>query len=103
MLDAMGVYQHHDAISGTAKQRVADSYVNLLSKAMSKNNYVYGKYLKDMVKSDLNLSVSVQSTFFNGIQNNTVAETPMGSSFENETEVLVVVHNPSGKHTDNHV
>lgn len=59
MLDSMGVYQHHDAISGTAKQRVADSYVTLLSKAMAKNNHVYGKHLKHMVRSDLNLSVSV--------------------------------------------
>lgn len=43
MLDAMGVYQHHDAISGTAKQRVADDYVRLLDRAVGHNNWVYGK------------------------------------------------------------
>ena len=43
MLDAMGVYQHHDAISGTAKQRVADDYVRLLDRAIGHNNWVYGK------------------------------------------------------------
>lgn len=26
MLDAMGVYQHHDAVAGTAKQYVANDY-----------------------------------------------------------------------------
>lgn len=26
MLDALGIYQHHDAVSGTAKQYVADDY-----------------------------------------------------------------------------
>lgn len=99
----MGVYQHHDAVSGTAKQRIAESYVTHLSNAMAQNNDVYGKILKDMVKNDLNLSVSVQSTFFNGIQNDTVAQTPMGTTFKDEQELVVVVHNPSAKFTDSPV
>jgi hypothetical protein len=31
MLDSMGVYQHHDAVAGTAKQHVADDYNMRLS------------------------------------------------------------------------
>ena len=34
MLDSMGVYQHHDAVSGTAKQHVADNYNFHLSKSV---------------------------------------------------------------------
>lgn len=34
----MGVYQHHDAIAGTAKQPVANDYANRLSKAIKQNN-----------------------------------------------------------------
>jgi hypothetical protein len=38
MLDQLGVYQHHDAIAGTAKQLVADNYANRLSRAIKQNN-----------------------------------------------------------------
>ena len=37
MLDEMGIYQHHDAATGTAKQYVADDYATRLFKAMQKN------------------------------------------------------------------
>lgn len=96
MMDWMGVYQHHDAISGTAKQHVADNYVYHLSKAMNANNEMYAWYLTKKMEKDLNLTaVPLKHTFFNGIQNDTVEQTPMGKYFQNETEVLVVVHNPS--------
>lgn len=95
MLDWMGVYQHHDAISGTAKQYVAENYVKHLSRAMSANNEMYAWQLMTHMKKDLNISVPLKHTFFNGIQNDTVEETPMGTTFKNDTEVLVVVHNPT--------
>jgi len=47
VLDAMGVYQHHDGISGTAKQHVADNYVYHLSKALHSSNKEYKKLLAD--------------------------------------------------------
>jgi len=43
LLDAMGVYQHHDAITGTDAQFVADDYAYRLQKAMDKS---YGEYKK---------------------------------------------------------
>ena len=66
MLDWMGVYQHHDAVAGTAKQHVADNYVVHLSKEMDKNNKVYGKLISELVQNDLNVTIDAQSTFFNG-------------------------------------
>lgn len=38
MLDTLGVLQHHDAISGTAKQAVADDYNKRIYVAMERNN-----------------------------------------------------------------
>ena len=41
LMDAMGVNQHHDAVTGTGKQAVADEYAQRVFKAMEKNNQVY--------------------------------------------------------------
>jgi hypothetical protein len=40
MLDAMGINQHHDAVTGTAKQFVADDYNRRLHKSISTNKKV---------------------------------------------------------------
>jgi hypothetical protein len=48
LLDAMGIYQHHDAVSGTAKQAVADDYSRRLHKAMMDN--LEGVVGNDLVK-----------------------------------------------------
>jgi hypothetical protein len=66
MLDWMGVYQHHDAVAGTAKQHVANNYVVHLSREMFNNNKVYGKLISEHIENDLNLTIDTQSTFFNG-------------------------------------
>ena len=41
MHDAIGINQHHDAITGTADQYVANDYASILFKAMKFNKQDY--------------------------------------------------------------
>lgn len=50
LMDKMGVLQHHDAISGTAKQRIADDYAWRLFEGMAKNNEQYFKAIEEEIK-----------------------------------------------------
>ena len=45
MLDEIGVVQHHHAITGTTKQRVADDYKLSLSEVIEGSNKVYDKLI----------------------------------------------------------
>lgn len=46
MMDALGVYQHHDAITGTDQQFVANDYTYRLQKATDINNNLYQQFLR---------------------------------------------------------
>lgn len=95
MLDWMGVYQHHDAIAGTAKQHVANNYVVHLSKSIAQNNKVYSSLLIKQMEKDINITADHVEEFFNGAQNDTIADVPMGKHDQDES--IVIVHNPAAQ------
>ena len=43
---AMGILQHHDAVAGTEKQRVADDYVNTGLRSIDSFSKVYQQIKK---------------------------------------------------------
>ena len=92
MFDAMGVMQHHDAITGTARQAVADSYMTLLTNARETNDKLYAelvgeKSAKAGLDSNLEWSTcQISST------------TPVDCGLETSDEAksyVITVHNPS--------
>ena len=50
-MDALGVLQHHDAVTGTAKQAVASNYNSRVYKGMVANNKVFGQAINDMAQA----------------------------------------------------
>jgi len=54
-MTALGVYQHHDAVTGTAKQAVADDYATSLYKAMEALKVKVGGSLVEIVKDSFGI------------------------------------------------
>ena len=78
----MSILQHHDAITGSDAQFVADDYAFTLQSAMESSNKQYKKILIESLKKNTGIQASkVESCA--GSQNNTVLECPI---YENKND-----------------
>ena len=90
----MGVYQHHDAVSGTAKQLVANDYAKRLSKAITLNNDLLYSDLMNQQVSDLTGGFATTTPWQQCIKtNSTYLDCPIANF--TGPEYHVSVHNPS--------
>lgn len=95
MLDTIGIIQHHDAVTGTAKQRVADDYNKRVHDALTVNDVVYGDLIADKVAQDTGLS-SPDQWLTCERTNATYKACPITNyASDYNTTMTVAVHNPS--------
>ena len=96
MLDWLGVYQHHDAISGTAKQHVADNYMMHMQRSIDSSNKIYTKYLQQILEDQTGMSVDGLSQCL-GSQNDTILDCPLGRDLDKLSDAVIVAHNPAAQ------
>ena len=88
MFDALGIAQHHDAITGTGVQAVADDYAHRLFEAMEANKKTYSQVIGDKIGLDgLMQCYATNSTYL---------DCPIANYAQEEGyKMNIAVHNPS--------
>ena len=90
MLDSMGVYQHHDGVTGTSKQIVADDYSERLFESMEASNAVFAHYIADY--TERYGGVKSESWSMCTVRNSTYHDCPVADGTD---EFVITTYNPA--------
>lgn len=93
--DALGVAQHHDGVSGTAKQHVADDYAKRLSSGMHRAVTHVSKLISEQLSVE-NTTSPIQLTYC-PLYNETICPIAEEATTSNRTSLYVVAYNPLGQ------
>ena len=94
VMDVLGSTQHHDAITGTAKQHVADDYSRRIAEVIHNNSALFSDAITDKVSQlsgkqieDWKQCEMTNATYLNC--------TPMAEDVAMDKEIFVATQNPS--------
>ena len=90
-MDVVGITQHHDAITGTAKFHVADDYAWRVAEGIETSNTAYSALIDDLAQS---AGISASSWQWCQRQNSTFAECPVADNTQSDN-MVIATHNPS--------
>lgn len=101
--EAMGIMQHHDAITGTEKQHVADDYARILTEGFNECEFITATALSNLVtnKSKINEdaepapAVPFTSCLLTNISSCSISET--------QKNFVVTIYNPLSREVSKHV
>ncbi|KAL7572841.1 hypothetical protein ACA910_014693 [Epithemia clementina (nom. ined.)] len=88
--DALGVSQHHDAITGTGMQHVANDYSRRLQAGLDQA----AAHVESWVQAQLHLSNMTWPLRYCGQLNESICEPATDADFAAEQVLLVVIYNP---------
>ena len=92
--DALGVSQHHDAVSGTAKQHVANDYSTRIQAGIDQAASYVIKKIKKILFEEADLDFYLNDMMFCQLLNETKCDVTETASKAGDKAIYVVVYNP---------
>ena len=96
---AMGILQHHDAVAGTAKQKVTDDYVATGLKSIEEFNKLYRQIKAEEINNEVGETINTEDLYVNLFWNETGAVTGLNAKLTAGKTALVSLYNPGAKGT----
>jgi hypothetical protein len=93
LMDAMGVYQHHDAVTGTAKQAVADNYFMHLDKAIKTTFHAYSMQLISDFQNLVGLNIDYSPPVY-AHKDPMVTLNELRDQLKSTEDIVAYLHNP---------
>ena len=91
-----GIWQHHDAVAGTEKQKVANDYVMLTARAYTAFHKVYDEIRKELINKQIG---ETPGDIVKTLWNTTHEEWGVSKVLNQDKSVLVHLYNPGAAGT----